>query len=334
MSTASISNQKKLSSLLKEMSDMYGYLGPEHRFRANAYDKASKTIANLNEDLSVLHDTKKLEALKGIGSHIAAKIIEYLDTGKITAYEELKKKLPGDLLELTKLEGIGPATIRHLHDELHIEDRKALKVKLIGHTIHRVKGVDQLKLKIISEALKIPTFQKFRMPYKKAKRIATFILQDIHKINGVIKACEAGSLRREKETIGDLDILLIADKNDHKNILDAIHELPQINRIISAGSSKSSMKLNEEGVQLDVRIVLPTQEGSAMLYFTGSKAFNISMRKIAKQKGYLLNEYGLFDRSNGNLLAGKTEQEIFDKLHIPFVAPREREASLPQYEYH
>jgi DNA polymerase (family 10) len=318
-------NNHALANLFQKMSLCYRYLGAEQRFRALAYEQAAKTIANMREDVASIHDLKKLDELKGVGKHIAQKIIEYLDTGKIQTYEVLSKKLPVDLLPLADIEGVGPATIRHLHDQLKIENLTTLSKKLADVSLVAVKGVDKTKLQKIRKALNVVWSPTTRFSLAIALKIAQPILDQIKNIEGVMKVYLAGSLRREKSTIGDLDILVIANKKKHGSIMSGIIQLPQIKRAISQGIKKSSLILNQANMQMDVRIVLPDQEGSALLYFTGSKAFNIRLRKLALQQGLLLNEYGLFRKSDGKQIAGKTEAEIFSALGLRFVKPEDRE---------
>ncbi|MBS1656238.1 MAG: DNA polymerase III, partial [Bacteroidetes bacterium] len=303
-----LQHNKELAAIFRHMADCYSYLGAGERFRARAYDVASKTLVNMNEPVDVLaDDIKKLDELKGIGESIAEKIIEYLHTGKISTFEKLKKQVPYPLLQLLDIEGIGPATIRLLHDKLNVSSREELEHSIEQGKLAGIKGLAAKKIETIEKVFKIDTLKK-RLPFKEAKQIAENVLSSIQKIKGVHKATIAGSIRREKETIGDIDIIITAAVKDWKKIISQITKLSTVEKVLAAGYTKSSVILKAEHIQLDVRIVHDDEYGAALFYFTGSKEHNIRLRTIARQKGWKINEYGVFD-GNGKKIAGKTEEE-------------------------
>jgi DNA polymerase (family 10) len=324
-SPVSIQHNKELAAIFKNMSDCYKYLGNKERFRAIAYDTASKTLSNLNVPVDIYHDDiKKLDELKGVGESIAAKIIEYLDDGSINTFEQLKQKVPFKLLDLLEIEGIGPATIKKISEHLNVLTLEELKNKIIKEKTLSIKGVSKTQMKNILSSLKISINIEKRIPLKKAVEIGNNILSEINNMPGVLKGELAGSIRRKKETIGDIDIVILAEKKNNKSIIDQFIALPIVKNVISAGRRKASVVLKEEGIKADIQLVSKEEYGSSILYFTGSKEHNIALRSLAKKKGWKLNEYGLFDLKTNGKLAGESESDIYEKLGFKFIPPEKR----------
>lgn len=317
-------NNLALSALFHHMADCYRYLGKDERFRAIAYENASKVLLNRKEDIAgSATSVKSLDAIGGIGESIAEKIIEYLNKGFISTFEVLKKKVPYELLELMDIKGFGPATLKTLHDELKIRNRDDLYRELETGRLKEIKGFGETKIENMRRALKLFKEPR-RMLLKVAERVGNEILQEIKKIPGVQKAALAGSLRRKKETIGDIDIVILANPGNRKKIVRKITEMPQVERILAKGGTKVSLLLKDKGVQVDIRLVHAYEYGSAMLYFTGSKEHNIKLRTIARGKGLKINEYGLFDSTTGKRLAGSTEEEMYHVLNLKYIPPEKR----------
>lgn len=317
-------HNKELALLFSRMADCYKYLGPEQRFRATAYETASQTLSNMQEPVDTLApDIKKLDELKGVGESIAEKIVEYLETGKIKTFEKLKKKVPFALLELMDIQSIGPATLRTLHDKLSITSKEELIQALEAGKLEHIKGFAGKKIEILKKALKLDA-GKQRMPLTTAEKPGTEILNEIKKIPGVQHAMLAGSLRRKKETVGDIDIIITAAAGYWKSILRKITQLSQVDKILVAGKTKASLILKKNNIQVDVRIVHEDELGAALLYFTGSKEHNIRLRTIGKQKGWKINEYGLFDEKTGKRLAAETEEGIYNLLGFRYIPPEKR----------
>lgn len=305
------------------MADCYQYLGNEERFRANAYEAAAKMIANMSEPIDKYnHRFKELDELKSIGKSIAEKIIEYLDTGKIKAFDLLKRKVPFDLLELMEVQGIGPATVRLLHDELKVETRAALIEKIKSGYLLQVKGIKAERYKIISGALQLNSTGK-RIPLAVAQKIAEELMVKIKKIKGVELATIAGSVRREKTTIGDIDIVIVADRKSHQSIIRNFLKFPMVKRVLAKGSTKASVWI-DNNFQVDLRVVEESEYAAALLYFTGPKEHTILLRTLAKKRGLKLNEYGLFDSNTGKKIITQTEADIYKLLNIPFIQPGKR----------
>lgn len=320
-----IQHNKELSLIFKKMSDCYKYLGNKERFRAIAYETASKTLNNLEVPVDIYHnDIKKLDELKGVGESIAGKIIEYLDEGSINTFEELKKKVPYQLLELLEIEGIGPATVKKISKYLHVASVDELKKKIQYEKIDSIKGVNKTQMKKILALLKINLQIEKRISLEKALKTGNNLLQKINKFNGVIKSELAGSIRRKKETIGDIDIVIVADKKNNKYIMNNFTGLPEIKEVISSGIRKASVILKDGNIKTDIQLVGSDEYGSSILYFTGSKEHNIALRSMARKKGWKLNEYGLFDSKTKTKLAGETEKGIYEKLGFSFIAPEKR----------
>ncbi|MBI5858585.1 MAG: hypothetical protein HZB42_13175 [Sphingobacteriales bacterium] len=320
---ASLNHNKELAVIFHQMADCYRYLGADERFRALAYETASRTLSNMQEPVDTLApDIKKLDELKGVGESIAEKIIEYLQTGKINTFEKLKKQVPFSLLELMNIESIGPATIRLLHDKLGISTKEELVAALAAGRLKNVKGFAHKKIENLKKVLKLESTKK-RIPLERADRIGNGILGEIKKIPEVQQSVLAGSLRRRKETIGDIDIVITAEHKHWKKIIHVITHLPQVKKILAAGQTKASIILKND-VQVDIRIVHEHEFGAALFYLTGSKEHNIQLRTIAKQRGWKINEYGVFDVKTGKRLAGKTEEDIYSLFGLKYIPPEKR----------
>lgn len=317
-------HNKELAAIFDNMADCYRYLGPDQRFRAAAYKGAARTLNNMPSPVDDLaDDIRKLEGLKNIGQSIAEKIIEYLTTGRIHTYEELKKQVPFGLLELLDIEGFGPSTLRSLHDELGVSNKEELINALERNKTVTVKGLGNKKTEQLKQSLKLESNKK-RIPLNTALKIANKFLTEIRQIPGIHKVIIAGSIRRKKETIGDIDIVITADDRKWKRIINAIINIPMIDRVIAAGKTRASVILIPERIQADIRIVHDDEYGAALFYFTGSREHNIQLRTIAKKKGWKINEYGVFDIKSGKKLAGETEVSIYKLFGLPYIPPEKR----------
>ncbi len=324
--TTAEDHNKPLARIFHDMASCYRYLGQDERFRAIAYENASRTIDSLREDISGYADSiEHLDELKGIGESIAEKIIEYLRTGKINTYDQLKNKIPADLLEFMDINGMGPATIRILHEQLGVTTKDELIIALEKGKLATLKGFGEKKIDNIRRALKVFKESGQRHLLPEALSACHAALELIRKIKGVERAEPAGSLRRRKETVGDLDIIILAAPKDRKAIVSTITKRPEVARVIAAGETKASIVMKEPSIQVDIRLVSVHEFGAAMLYFTGSKEHNIHLRMMAREKGWKINEYGLFDAASGRRMAGNTEATMYQMLGLPFIPPELRE---------
>jgi len=317
-------NNAALAQLFHRMSDCYRYLGSAERFRAIAYENAARVLRNMQEDIAdYATDIKSLDEIGGIGESIARKIIEFLQTGRVRTFEKLKKQVPYELLELMDISGFGPATLQILHDQLGIRNREELVQALETGKLAGLKGFGQKKIENMQRALKILKTGQ-RLPLRTALKIGQALLQEIKNIPGVQKAELAGSLRRKKDTIGDIDIIILADTRDRKKIVNRFITLPQVHKVLAKGTTRASVVFGNHFVQVDIRLVHDYEYGAAMLYFTGSKEHNIRLRTMARNRGYKINEYGIFDAGTGQRLAGETEEEMYRFMGLAFIPPEER----------
>lgn len=323
---AAMSQNAVVAEMLHRMAACYKYLGTRERFRAIAYDVASRTINNLQCDVAIYKDDKKaLDELNGIGSSIAEKIIEYLKTGKITKFEQLKRKVPEGLLDLMDIVGFGPALVKVLYERLHIRTRDQLVKALEAGRLEGVRGFGSKKIENMKKGLQLYKEAQSRLPLWTALKAGREMLDAIRRLPEAKKVDLAGSVRRGRETIGDIDIVVMAGAADHHKLAGKITKLPQVAGILAAGDTKVSLRLITTGVQVDVRIVPAEAYGAALLYFTGSKEHNIHLRTIAREKGWKLNEYGLFDLTTEQYLAGRTEADLYKRLGLQYIPPELRE---------
>jgi len=277
-------------------------------FKPYAYEKAAITLENLEEGVDKIYlrgGLKALEQIPGIGKSIAQKIEEYIKTGKIKYYEEFKKKVPVKIDELTAVEGVGPKMVKVLYQKLGIRDLKDLERAAKEGKIRNLPGFGEKTEKNILQGIRFLKKSGGRFLLGEVLPIVREITSILSKLKEVERIDVAGSLRRRKETIGDVDLLVIA--KDAEKVMDVFVNLPGITKVWGKGKTRSSIRL-EQGIDVDLRVVPKKCYGSALQYFTGSKEHNIATRKIAIDKGLKLNEYGLF--KGKKMIAGKTEEEI------------------------
>ncbi|MBI4896300.1 MAG: DNA polymerase/3'-5' exonuclease PolX [Candidatus Aenigmarchaeota archaeon] len=292
-------------------------------WKPKAYRKAAETIENTAEDIDVLVRTGKLQDLPGIGIHIAKKIEEIVKTGKLTYLEKLKKEVPVDIESLSHIEGMGPKTIKLLYDKLHVKNvRDVLNAAQAGK-IRDLPGMGEKREQLLlAGAQRLQQQGVLRMPRGFAVPIAEELIKTINKFPGTQKAIVAGSYRRGKDTIGDLDILVVSTKPEA--LMHAFTTMRDVAAVLAQGATKSSVRLTN-GLQVDVRAVKASQYGSALQYFTGSKEHSVELRKRALKMGYTLSEYGLFTRKDKTRVASKTEEDIYAKLGLQYIPPEMRE---------
>ncbi|KAA9035660.1 DNA polymerase/3'-5' exonuclease PolX [Ginsengibacter hankyongi] len=316
---------KELGKIFSDMSHIYQYKNGKQRFRAIAYEKASRVINDLQDDITTFTKKGQLEEIPGVGSSIAEKINEYVKTGKIKKFESLKKTVPIDMLELMNISGFGPQSLKRIHQRLKINNRDEVIKALQDGRISEIKGFGKKKVDNMLRSLKLHKTVEERMLLWNAIEAGNKVLDEFKKMKEVRQAELAGSLRRKKETIGDIDILVTCDEKSRKKIITKFVALPLVKEVLAKGDTKASVIINEFNKQVDVRIINPDEWGSALLYFTGSKEHNVQLRTIARDKGYKISEYGLFDIKTGKRIAGGTEEEIYNKLGFESIPPEMRE---------
>ncbi len=316
---------KELGKIFRDMSHIYQYKNGKQRFRALAYEKASRIINDLQDDITTYTKKDQLEEIPGVGSSIAEKINEYIKTGKIRKFESLKKTVPIDMLELMNIAGFGPQSLKLIHQRLKINDRDEVIKALQDGRISKLKGFGKKKVDNMLRSLKLHKTVEERMLLWHAMEAGNKVLDEFKKMKEVQQAELAGSLRRKKETIGDIDILISCDEKSRKKIITKFVSLPLIKEVLAKGDTKASVIIKDFNKQVDVRIIKPEEWGSALLYLTGSKEHNVQLRTIARDKGYKISEYGLFDIKTDKRIAGATEEEIYKKLGFEWIPPEMRE---------
>lgn len=315
---------KNLARIFREMAAMYRYIGEKERFRARAYEKASRVIDSLQINISSL-SKKELDDLPGIGESISEKIIEYLKTGRIKKQEQLYKKVPVELIDMMDIKGFGAGTVKKIHKQLHITTKQELTEALEKNKFVSLNGFGSQKIDSMKRGLKLHKTMEKRMFLSEAMEIGNKLLEKIRKIPGVEKAELAGSLRRKKVTIGDFDILIACAERHRKKIASRLTEPGFAREVIAKGLTRVSVVLKESGKQLDVRIVNENDWGSALQYFTGSKEHNIHLRALARKKGYKISEYGIFNLADNTQIHCSTEELIYTTLGLKMMQPEMRE---------
>ncbi len=294
------------------------------QFKPQAYEKAAYSIEALDEDIEEFVKKKGKEGLKnlpGIGESIAEKILEYLKTGKIKELEELKKEVPVDVETLTSIEGVGPKIVYKLYKALGIKTIDDLEKACLEHKIRRLPGFGEKSEEKILRGIQFYKQGGGRFVLGFVMPIVESLIEYLKESKYAIEVVPAGSYRRKKETVGDIDIL--ATSKDPEKIMEHFVKFPEVDYVYAQGPTKTNVRL-KIGLDVDLRVVDEASFGAALMYFTGSKDFNIEVRELAIKKGWKLNEYGLFDKNN-KLIAGKNEEEIFEKLEMQFIPPEMRE---------
>lgn len=318
-----ISNSK-IAGILYEIAEMLDIIG-ENRFKSAAYRKVAKEIELLPVTLEEVYKKGGIEGIKGIpgvGEAIAEKLEQLITKGEIDYYNDLKARIPSEVGVLMKIPGMGPKKIKKLTEKLGIKTVEQLEKAAKAHKIRKLAGFGEESEKDILESIEIMRMSKGRISLKEAERVAGKIVSMLKKIKDVKNIMAAGSVRRKKATVGDIDILVSANKPE--KIVETFANMKDVKKVLGKGETKVTVIL-KSGVQADVRVLKPESWGAGLLYFTGNKAYNIEMRRVAIKKGYKLSEYGLFDKQTGKMIAGRTESEVVKKLGLKLVSPEKRE---------
>lgn len=314
----------KNQELAKILNDIARYLYMDKvAFKPQAYEKVALSLESMDQDVAELYKKEGEEGLykiPGVGEGIAKAIKEYLETGTIEIYEKYKKSLPVDLDELTRIEGLGTRRARILYQKLGIKTVKDLEKAAKAHKVAPLFGFGEKTEKNILEGIEFLKRDKGRFLLSEILPTVREIIVKLENLKEVKKISMAGSLRRMKETIGDADLLAISDKP--QKVMDFFCSLPGIEKVWAKGSTKASVRM-KQGFDIDLRIVPEKSYGAALQYFTGSKEHNIVTRIMAINKGLKLNEYGMFRGSK--MVAGKTEEEIYKAIGLPYIPPEIRE---------
>jgi len=311
----------EIAVLFNEIADLLEILG-ENKFKAIAYRTGARNIQEnlepINKENASIENFKKIPR---IGNDLAKKMMEYIETGEIEHLKRLQKEIPKDVRDLIKIPHLGPRRVRELFLNLNIQSKKDLIKAAKNGEIDNLPGFGNKLVHQILEGIESGQEKKKVHERKTIDPIAKKIVKILRKIKEVDQVIIAGSYRRGKSSIGDLDILVSGNPNV-KNAEEEVLKLFPDHTTLGAGETKMSFMIFPENLQVDIRFVHEESYGAALLYFTGSKNYNVEMRKIAIQKGYLLNEYGLFEE--GEYIAGKTEEEVFERLEMKYEAPEKR----------
>ncbi len=316
-------NKKDVASILEEIGILLELKG-ENPFKTRAYFNAARTISGLTTDLKELVESGEIGKIKGIGKALAEKITTLVTTGKLKYYDDLKAEFPPTIFELMNIPGLGPKKIKKLYDTLGISSLVELEYACIENRLVDLEGFGAKTQENILKG--IDTRKKFseKFHYPVAEHAAGVVLNHIRKVKGIKRSEIAGSLRRKKEIIGDIDILVSAAKKDVPEIMKRFVSAPDVDQVVAEGKTKSSVLL-KTGINADIRVVADKEFPFALHYFTGSKEHNVQMRRIAREHKLKLNEYGLFQESNDTLVPCKEEKDIFEKLGLIYIPPELRE---------
>jgi DNA polymerase (family 10) len=309
----------EIATVLYEIADLLELKG-ENRFKLRAYRNAARSIEELDRDIEDVLDQGELEDIPGVGEAIAKKVEELIRSGRLRYLEELKEEFPAGLIRVMQVQDVGPKTAARLYRELGVKDLRTLKEAVEAHRLLGLKGFGEKTEENILKGIGMLEASKGRSLLGDALPKAEGIRDHLHR-EGFGNAEIAGSLRRMKETIGDIDVLVGTE--DGEAAIEAFLAHPLVADVILRGETKVSVHL-QDGVQVDLRVVGPASYGAALQYFTGSKEHNVEMRKLAISKGLKLNEYGLFDGKRS--VAGRTEEGIYEALGLPFIPPEMRES--------
>jgi DNA polymerase/3'-5' exonuclease PolX len=309
------------AEIFRGIADLLDVMG--ERFKPEAYRRAARSIDSLTEDLAAVATRGELRSIPGVGDAIEEKLREYLATGRIDYYDRLQKDVPAGVAEMLRIPGLGPKTARRFWVELGIEGPAELLTALDAHRLDGVKGFGEKKIAQIRTAVEAHRAggPGTRLPIADAFPIALALVRGLREGAGAERVEVAGSFRRGRETVGDLDILVTSVAPDRA--FDVFSALPQVKEVRLRGGTKETVLL-QNGLQVDLRVVEPTAFGAALVYFTGSKDHNVQIRSLAKDLGLRVNEYGVL--RGEERIAGRTEEEVYAALGLAWVPPELREA--------
>jgi DNA polymerase (family 10) len=312
---------RELAKLFDHTADVMAILG-ENTFRVLAYRKIGRVLEELPQDIEAVAKSGELENLAGIGKSSADKINEYLRTGKISEFESIWAQVPTGVMEMTKIPSLGPKTAAMLWQEAGITSPEQLKAKIEAGQLKDLPGLGEKKLQKILQGIVFMAGNKGRMRLGEALPLARQLEEFLRALPGVQRVAYCGSLRRAKETIGDIDLVVAADEGKGGAIGHAVTAHPLCAEVLGAGPTKTSFRL-ANGTQVDVRVIPPESWGAAIQYFTGSKEHNLRVREIAAKMGLKLNEWGLYKGEKA--IAGQTEESIYEALGLACLPPEMRE---------
>jgi len=311
---------QQVANIFNEIADLLELKG-ENVFRIRAYRRAAQNVDGLTRDVTTLSD-EELAAIPGIGKDLIGKIHEYLEKGSVAKHEELKKEIPGGVLDLLRIPGLGPKKVMQFYDKLKVRSIDELEEAIRTGKLSGLPGIQKKTEVNILKGIEFIKHGTDRRPLGRVLPLAEDIIRRMKDAAPVDKIEVAGSIRRMKEMVKDID-LLTTSKHPEK-VMDSFVGLPQVSRVLAHGPTKSSV-MTEDGIQVDLRVVDEDSFGAALQYFTGSKQHSIRLREMAVRAGLKLNEYGAFKEPGGKKIGGKTEEEMYKALKLPWIPPELRE---------
>ena len=301
----------------------------ENPFKVNAYRRAAENLRRETRDIVELYKEGKLTEIPGVGKAIAQKITEILENGKLEFYDKLTAEIPERLLSLYEVPEMGPKRIKLVWEKLGIDSVEKLEKAALEGTLRSLPGFGpKIESKILEGIMALKERRLVsRYPLGEGWDLSRIIVNRLGEFEGVVFVSPAGSLRRMKETIGDLDILVAAKKDATNKIIKAFTDLEIVEEVLLSGPTKTSIRF-KGGLQGDLRIVEPSRWGTALQYFTGSQQHNISLREIALKKNLSLSEYALTDKINNKEILCSSEEEVYEKLGMSWIPPEIREGTI------
>jgi len=313
----------EIAKIFYETADLLEIKG-ENVFRVRAYRRAAENLESLTEEIEAIAQRDELQKIPGIGKDLAAKIAEHLASGKIADLEAMRKEVPRGLLSIIEVQGLGPKTAKLLYDRLGVDSIAKLEALAQSGEILKVPGIREKTRENILKGIATWKAGQSRMPVGKALDVAGSLVQALKAHGGVTQIEVAGSIRRRKETVGDIDILVTS--SNPEEVINAFLSLPSALDVLAHGDTKASIR-HHEGIQVDLRVVEPEAFGAALQYFTGSKEHNVRVREIASKNGLKVSEYGVFNEKTNRRIAGVTEEEVYEAVGLPWIPPELRENS-------
>jgi len=308
----------ELAEIFRSIAKLLEVKG-DNPFRIRAYERAAQNIESI-ENIEEYAEQDKLETIPAIGKDLADKIKEYLSTGKIRQYEEIKKRVPEGVLELLKVPSIGPKTAKLFYENLKIKDIPTLERFAKEGKLLEIEGIKEKTVKNIISGIALIKKGQERFDLGTAWQIAQMFIDELHRLKVVKMISPAGSLRRMKETVKDIDLLVTS--TDAEKAMEYFCSLKEVKQVLAKGPTKSTI-LSRDGIQIDIRVVEPESFGAALIYFTGSKSHNIKLRTLATKRNLLINEYGVF--KDNKVVASKTETDVYKYLGMDYIHPELRE---------
>ncbi len=311
----------EIARLFGEIADYLEVKG-ENPFRVRAYRRAAQTLETLTEEASVLGERGSLQEVPGIGKDLAGKITEFLRSGRIEYLERLRAEIPAGVIDMLTVHGVGPKTAKLVYERLGADSVEKLEALARAHQLAGLPGIQAKTEENILKGIAVWRSGRERMPLGTALGLAETIVTRLRDMPEVERIETAGSLRRMRETVKDIDLLVTSRRPGP--VMEVFVGLPNVAEVLAHGDTKSSVRLRE-GIQVDLRVVGPQCLGAALQYFTGSKQHNIRVRELAQRQGLKVSEYGVFREESGERVAGRTEEEVYRAVGLPWVPPELRE---------